>query len=479
MIQKTLEYFGKIASIPHASYDTTLLFEFLLQECEKLGAQVSVDEARNIHLLKGNPKCCLQGHYDMVAVGEAREKKPLELYEEAQGERRFLRARDSSLGADNGVAIALCLALANKYDDIECLFTNDEEVGMLGAKALQLPIHATIMLNLDSENINEIVLGCAGGMDINAKKSLIPQKRKYAHFYTITAFGFQGGHSGIDINKGRDNAIIECAKLLGELPCEIMRFKGGEKRNSIPTGVEVVIASERDLLDSLALGKFCNHLESFEESTQSLCLKSVKNWGFAFRQCEWGENLSFAKEQILPILLEIKSGVYESDGAVVLNSANLSLCELELAPTPTFSLSIMARANDDEKLAHTKTHLQQSLQMQDFAVEISDFYGAWKRSIHDDDTLLQLLMKEFNVCDITPSVVQIHAGLECGILQKRISELRAKSGGKSESLKILSIGPSIDFPHSTQERLDLASLKHFVTIVENFMQSLQKDCKVG
>ena len=135
MIQKTLEYFGKIASIPHPSYDTTLLFEFLLQECEKLGAQVSVDEAHNIHLLKGNPKCCLQGHYDMVAVGEAREKKPLELYEEAQGERRFLRARDSSLGADNGVAIALCLALANKYDDIECLFTNDEEVGMLGAKA--------------------------------------------------------------------------------------------------------------------------------------------------------------------------------------------------------------------------------------------------------------------------------------------------------------------------------------------------------
>ena len=105
-------------------------------------------------------------------------------------------------------------------------------------------------------------------------------------------------------------------------------------------------------------------------------------------------------------------------------------------------------------------------------MEISDFYGAWKRSIHDDDTLLQLLMKEFNACDITPSVVQIHAGLECGILQKRISELRAKSGGKSKSLKILSIGPSIDFPHSPQERLDLAGLKHFV-------QSLQKDCKVG
>lgn len=475
MYQKTLDYFTKIASIPHASYDTHLLCEFLIKECENLGAKVSIDEARNIHLLKGNPKCCLQGHYDMVAVGQARDKKPLELFEEEQDGKRFLRAKDSSLGADNGIAIALCLALASKYEDVECLFSNDEEVGMLGAKALQLPIHSSVILNLDSENINEIVLGCAGGMDINAQKKLIAHKSPYTHFYTITTFGFLGGHSGIDIDKGRDNAIIECAKLLEALPCDIVHFKGGEKRNSIPVGVEVVIASNKDLLDSLMRENVCKHLQPFDKTAQSLRLKSAKGWGFAFEQCAWQDTMSFTKEQILPILLEVKSGVYESSGAVVLNSANLSLFTLQSSQTPTISLSIMARANDDEKLTHTQTYLQKLLQKQGFEVQISDFYGAWKRSISDDDTLLQALIKEFSALHITPSIVQIHAGLECGILQKRIACLRSKKSdcAKSESLKILSIGPTIDFPHSTQERLDLASLKHFVTIVENFTKTLQ------
>lgn len=473
MYQKTLEYFSKIASIPHPSYDTSALFTFLTKECEKLSTKVSTDEAGNIHCVKGNPKCCLQGHYDMVVVGKACEKKPIELYEEVKEGKRFLRAKDSSLGADNGIAIALCLALASKYEHIECLFSNDEEVGMLGAKALQMPINANVMLNLDSENINEIVLGCAGGMDINATKPLRAQKSNYTHFYTIRAFGFLGGHSGIDIDKGRDNAIIECARLLEDLPCEIVRFSGGEKRNSIPVGVEVVIISKEDLLENLQ--KYSKHLVLCNADEKSMSLKSAKGWGFVFTQCELKKSMSFTKEQILPILLEIKSGVYESDGAVVLNSANLSLINLQSHPKPTLSISIMARANDDSKLASTKTYLQDLAQKQGFMVEVSDFYGAWKRSISDEDVLLQSLIKEFNALEITPSVVQIHAGLECGILQKRISELRTKSGAKSESIKILSIGPSIDFPHSTQERLDLESVKHFVTIVENFMQTLQAE----
>lgn len=156
------EIFQQLCQIPHKSYHTQEMFAFLSGFCQRYGYEVKIDEAKNIYASKTNkPKLCLQAHYDMVGVGEADLLKPLEIYIDGQ----YVRAKNSSLGADNGAAIAVILELIEANADIEVLFTNNEEVGLDGANALSLPIRSNFLLNLDSEFFGEIIVGCAGGFD--------------------------------------------------------------------------------------------------------------------------------------------------------------------------------------------------------------------------------------------------------------------------------------------------------------------------
>ena len=496
----TLHYFHQIAKIPHGSFHTQELFAFLLQECEKLNLSVQTDSARNIHAFKGTPKCCLQGHYDMVCVGAAGKNLPIEIYEEVadslQNEnpsraenpfanphkKRFLRAKNSSLGADNGIAIATILALAKYEENFELLFTNDEEVGMLGAKAMDLPIRADILLNLDSEDINEIVLGCAGGVDITAKKRLIPENltnKTSLKAYRVRSFGFKGGHSGIDIHKNRANAIVEFAHFAHSLQESagerlfISDIKGGEKRNSIPVALQATLFSTQDLCaiqaqqtqaknfgfeitqDSVFTQMQSSQIQSFEESLGEILEKSP--------QVQLSKSL-FSLDSVLKPLLCVHSGVYEVEGGNVIESLNLSLLGLE---SENLELCFMARANDDTLLKRATTRLEMLFGSFNFEVSMSDFYSAWKRTIALDNPILRTLIKQFHTQKIEPKIVQIHAGLECGILQKRLSQL-------GKNVTILSIGPSIDFPHSIKERLDLQSLEDFIAIVSHFLHELKE-----
>lgn len=500
----TLHYFHQIAKIPHGSFHTQELFAFLYKECEKLNLSVQTDSARNIHAFKGTPKCCLQGHYDMVCVGVAGENLPIEVYEEEVADslqdenpksraenpfgnphkKRFLRAKNSSLGADNGIAIATILALAKYEENFELLFTNDEEVGMLGAKAMDLPIRADILLNLDSEDINEIVLGCAGGVDITAKKCLTPENlanQTNLKAYRVRSFGFKGGHSGIDIHKNRANAIVEFAHFAHSLQESagerlfISDIKGGEKRNSIPVALQATLFSTQDLCaiqtqahqtqaknfgfeimqDSTFTQMQSSQIQSFGESLGEILEKSP--------QVRLSKSL-FSLDSVLKPLLCVHSGVYEVEGENVIESLNLSLLDLK---SGNLELCLMARANDDTLLKRAITRLEMLFGSFNFEVSMSDFYSAWKRTIALDNPILRTLIKQFHAQKIEPKIVQIHAGLECGILQKRLSQL-------GKNVTILSIGPSIDFPHSIKERLDLQSLEDFIAIASRFLHELKE-----
>lgn len=519
----TLHYFRQIAQIPHGSFHTQELFTFLCKECEKLNLSMQTDAARNIHAFKGTPKCCLQGHYDMVCVGVAGENLPIEIYEEEvidslQNEnpknhaenpfenpckkhpqkhlqkrpqkhlqKRFLRAKDSSLGADNGIAIATILTLAKYEENFELLFTNDEEVGMLGAKALELPIRADILLNLDSEDINEIVLGCAGGVDITAKKRLTPENlgdKTKLKAYRVRSFGFKGGHSGIDIHKNRANAIVEFAHFAHSLQESagehlfISDIKGGEKRNSIPVALQATLFSTQDLCKLTQTQTPAHQTQAKDfgfEITQDFALTQIESAQTESFGESLGESLEkspqaqlskpfFSLDSILKPLLCVHSGVYEVDEGSVTNSLNLSLLNLE---SENLELCFMARANDDTLLKRAITRLETLFGNFDFEVSASDFYSAWKRTIAPDNPILRALIKQFHAQKIEPKIVQIHAGLECGILQKRLSQL-------GKNVTILSIGPSIDFPHSIKERLDLQSLEDFIAIVSHFLHELKE-----
>ena len=162
-----LGYFEQICSIPHCSYQAQKLGEFLLEFSKSRGFDTKIDENFNIHAIKGKPKICLQAHYDMVCVGEA---PKIEL--ENDGE--FLSAKNSTLGADNGIGLAIIMDIMDEAQDLEVLFTSDEEVGLIGANAFAGEICAPALLNLDSEDDSEVIIGCAGGLLAEFRREFEP-----------------------------------------------------------------------------------------------------------------------------------------------------------------------------------------------------------------------------------------------------------------------------------------------------------------
>ncbi len=210
-MREIIDIFKNISKIPHCSFKTDKFKDFLIKEGKNALANVSTDKFGNILFKKGSSKIALQAHYDMVCIGRAPD---IEIIEEDG----FLKAVDSSLGADNGIGVAMGLYFLKKYKNIEVLLTSDEEVGLIGAQNLELSLESKNLLNLDSEEEGDIFVGCAGGVDIFAKKEIEFEKidKKYS-FFKISIKNLPGGHSGVDIDKGIKNAIKELAYLLKDL----------------------------------------------------------------------------------------------------------------------------------------------------------------------------------------------------------------------------------------------------------------------
>ena len=201
-----LDYFKIITATPRCSYKTDAMKEKIIEIAKKLDYTIKSDKSGNILCQKGIPKVCLQSHYDMVCVGDF---ENIELVEKDG----ILSAKNSTLGADNGMGMAIMFACMEKFSDLECLFTNDEEVGLIGASNLELELASNRLLNLDGEEAKEIYVGCAGGMDIISKLSLnyLPLNSDEI-VYEVSITDLPGGHSGVDIDKGIDSATKVLAK---------------------------------------------------------------------------------------------------------------------------------------------------------------------------------------------------------------------------------------------------------------------------
>ncbi len=508
-INPALDIFYKIAEIPHPSSHTKDLQKFLVDFLRKCDCKVETDSAGNIHALKGAPKLIFQAHYDMVLVGE----KVAPFVEGG-----FLKSRDSSLGADNGIAVALLLDFAQKCDNFEILLTNDEEIGMLGANNLKLKTHSKTMINLDSECVNEICVGCAGGFDADislVEFSLtdfaLPSRHcenreairgnpfdftfdlQSAEIYELSAQHFKGGHSGIDIDKIIKNAMVELLWTLESVrqKCEfrILEISGGEKRNSIPINAKAIIAihinkSARSA-NRISPDSWCKKSESkgavvppadflLESEKRGYPPKSEKAGAFwrvggagrgvqPFLRKEINESIEPNTPQIvikkltnytpnptqnplnsavIPHLLRLHNGIYEKSGKNITSSLNFSLLSNE-------SLKIMIRANSAELLHRHEMRLK-SLFGEN--ISFSSFYNAWEES--SKSPILRALQGLYDKHKIAHKIVQIHAGLECGILKE-----------KCALHEVISIGPTIFHPHSKNEALDLESVGQIYDIL--------------
>ena len=318
-----LGYFEQICSIPHCSYQAQKLGEFLLEFSKSRGFDTKIDESFNIHAIKGKPKICLQAHYDMVCVGEA---PKIEL--ENDGE--FLSAKNSTLGADNGIGLAIIMDIMDEAQDLEVLFTSDEEVGLIGANAFAGEICAPALLNLDSEDDSEVIIGCAGGLlaefrcefepcelglgelfspefepcelglgelfsssvsehfgtgllsnesshSTSAKNSTQNSSNLNANYYELSCEGLEGGHSGMQIAKNIPNAIKELAHFAKNHGANILAMSGGDRDNAIPTWAKALVSASSELQSKGLVKAKKLDLLGAKELFAKLCDDDLKN----------------------------------------------------------------------------------------------------------------------------------------------------------------------------------------------------------
>lgn len=421
-MSKIIENFKTITRIPHCSQEAGALFDFLVAFATDHGYTVQTDVVQNILVHRGSPRLCLQAHYDMVCMGRAPQ---IEVYEE-EG---WLRATDASLGADNGIAIAMMMVLMEEGVELEFLFTADEEIGLIGAGGLALELRSTRMLNLDSEEEAEVTIGCAGGADITGEVSgeMIPGS---GACYEVAVRGLPGGHSGVDIDRGTPSAIKVLFDYLYEQGVEqIASVIAGQRRNAIPSDAIAIVRSEQPLT-----------------STDAVTVRALDEQPDVYAQS--------------PVLIEwvhgFEHGVrsYNETLGIPQTSINLALINDRIEPRG-LTIETSARAMSMEDLDILVKQTVAGMEASGFAVQTGDKYPAWKPEENAfTHTVAKAMEAEFGHVKVSA----IHAGLECGILSQRFPEIQ-----------FASIGPTIHYPHSTREEVDLASVERIFEVVRRIV----------
>ena len=422
---KVLEIFKKITTIPHCSENTDKLKKFIIDFSKKHGFTVETDEIGNILCYKRKRELCLQSHYDMVCVGKAPD---IEIIQKDG----FLTAKDSSLGADNGIGVALMLYLISKNIENEYLFTNDEEVGLLGAQNIELDLKSKYMVNLDSEEFGSIFIGCAGGVDIFASKKATKENIKFSKIYKIYTKKFPGGHSGVDIDKDIPNAIKELARFISKLKeFQIIDFIGGERINSIPAYAKALIATDEN-----------------QQETDNILVEKIEF-----------DNFSAIKDgkKYISFIEGFAHGVRACDFDLKIPKTSINLALTNINEKEIY-FAFSARSMENEKLTEIESETKALLDSLDLKAVSEGKYPAWQpRVLEFAKKVKKIYKKHFK--DV--KFKAIHAGLESAILSK-----------KYPNIQIVSIGPDIYNPHSIREKVKIDSIEKITKVVEDIVKSI-------
>lgn len=423
-MSQIIEHFQTLTQIPHCSKEADQLLAFLVSFSKERNYEVEVDEVKNIFISKGEPKLCLQAHYDMVCMGKAPQ---IETYVE-EG---WMKAKDASLGADNGMAIAMMMQLMDEGQDLEFLLTSDEEIGLIGANEVAFDLKSKMMLNLDSEDDAEVYIGCAGGADITASKQDTYVDGQ-GECYEVAVKGLVGGHSGVDIDKGIPSAI----KVLGEYLhkngiTQLASIYAGERRNSIPSNAVAIVRSEKALSDAGEVTVRC-----LNESP------SVFSEG----------------EKVIEFIHTFKHGVRAQNKELGIPDVSINLAIISADEKGGLLIETSARAMDVKSLDVLTRETTELFNAYGFAVQVEDKYPAWKPDVSDFTDLVSAEMtKVFG----ESKLMAIHAGLECGVIAE-----------KYPNIKFASIGPTIRYPHSTREMVNLLSVEKTYEVLQKIIQSV-------
>jgi dipeptidase D len=426
-MEQIVEHFRAITAIPRCSYHTTQMKEQIKTFAHALAFTVHEDAIGNILCQKGEPNVCLQAHYDMVCIGDTQSI-------EIVIENGIIRAKNSTLGADNGMGMAIMFWAMEHNENLECLFTVDEEVGLIGAMQFCLPLKSSSLLNLDAEEEGEIYIGCAGGVDVIASLKLhFEPLSESMQLYEIHAFDFLGGHSGVDIDKKIPSAIKALGYELLSQDVVLIALEGGERRNAIPKSATAIVASKIPL--------------------------HVKDSRLHVKPLAKGNYTHFIAESnaIIKALGAFAQGIREWDRALDIPSVSINLGVIT-NQEGVLRLDCAARAMDNENLAILADETTAFFKALGFDVTQEGWHGAWKPEVTPFALRVQEAMKSIYA---HAPFKAIHAGLECGELISR----------QTQKIEAVSIGPTIRYPHSLREECDLKSVYNTASIVQKIIHT--------
>jgi dipeptidase D len=467
-------HFEALSAIPRASGQEAAARSYVLAQAARLGLESTSDGVGNIVVRKPARRgreaavlAVLQGHLDMVCEkneGTAHnfDTDPIRLVRDGD----WLKADGTTLGADNGVGVAAALAVMESGDcahgPLEFLFTIDEESGLTGAS--QFPgglLQAKYFLNLDGEEEGTLCIGCAGGLNTVARRKVACHAAGSGEAWRIKISGLQGGHSGIDINKGRGNAVRILGRvlqtLMGGMPLHIAAINGGSKRNAIPreaSATVVLDAARRQDLMFVAAGvedHVQSELGAFDAGLR-ITLESVVHPRQVLTD---GDATTIAG-----LLASQHHGVLamSSDIAgLVQTSTNLATVstkddEVEIATTQRSAI-------ESSKLAAGRM-VSTIFSLAHFEVEHTGGYPGWKPEPASDIVRkAQAVHRE--ILGKVPELVAMHAGLECGVI-----------GEKYPGMQMISFGPHIVDVHSPSERLKISSVAPFWAFLTGLLERL-------
>jgi dipeptidase D len=457
-------HFADLNAVPRPSKKEERIIQFMVDFGKSLGLETKTDMIGNVIIKKpatpgmeNRVTLILQSHIDMVHQKNEDtnfdfESQGIEMYIDED----WVKAKGTTLGADNGIGVSAIMALLSSTDiahpALEAMFTIDEETGMTGAKELEgSNFSGKILLNLDTEDDDELSIGCAGGIDTNTSYdySEEPVKEGYNTFL-ISLRGLLGGHSGMDIHRGRGNANKLLNRFLYHLnsltELQLISFDGGSLRNAIPREATAIIAIHRD--QEMWLREETHHFFTilnveygFIEPNLSLEISSAMSSAHAVQESDF--------MKIMNTLYSVHNGVFRMSPSIDgLVEASSSLARV-IVKDGKFITQSLQRSSVESSKGDVANTIRTAFENMGCSVVQSGDYPGWAPD--PNSTILKLMADLYrNMFNEEPQIKACHAGLECGILGKHLP-----------GVEMISFGPNIRGAHSPDEKVQISSVQKF------------------
>ena len=468
------KHFDEIRKIPRCSKHEEKIRDYIVNFAQKQGLKTKVDQVGNVVILKpatvgmqNKPTVILQGHMDMVCEKNSDvlfdfSKDPIQL--KITGD--LLTANGTTLGADNGIGLAISLAILEdktvRHGPIEALYTVDEETGLTGAFAMKSDmLTGKIMLNLDSEDFGVITVGCAGGGDSSIELPIKMPAAKGEEQLLVKVSGLRGGHSGVDIHEQRGNAIKILTRVLWKASqnyeFSLFDIKGGDKHNAIPREAYAKVILEKKNKSGFVAAIKAEEKDIYEE------IKPIDpNLKIDVLPTDPSKTAMEKTSQIklLNLLHGLPHGVHQMNydiKTLVNTSTNLATISVK---ENMIVIGMSSRSPMKSALQDMRDRIKAIASLAGAKVSEGTPYPGWKPDLQSK--ILALSKKTFkDMFKTDPKIEAIHAGLECGII-----------GEKFPGMDMISIGPTLKNPHSPEEQLHISTVDKFYHYLLKILESV-------